>query len=276
ASSDVELIINLTIPQAHYPVAMRVIQSGKHHYSEKPMGLNSNEVDSILAEAKKHNVQTGCAPDTFMGAGIETAKQAIENGAIGQIVSTMGYCLGRGHESWHPSPEFYYQKGGGPLMDMGPYYLSAMVYMIGNISDVKAINKMTFESRTITSEAKKGTIIPVEVPTHTTALLHFESGAVGTLITSFDSYKTILPNIVIVGTNCSIHVPDTNTFGGDVLLTNDQGESQKLEYVNPYSENSRGLGVANMVEAIENNTHYKANGDLAAHVLKVMEKILEQ
>lgn len=273
-SDQIELVINLTIPQAHYPVALKCIKAGKHHYSEKPMALSSIESEEIIEEAKKHNVLVGCAPDTFLGAGVQTAVQAIQNGKIGKPVSVMGHLFCQGHESWHPSPEFYYQKGGGPLMDMGPYYLTAMVAMLGKVKKVKSFNRTTFETRTITSEPNKGKIIPVEVPTHNTALLDFECGAVGTLITSFDSKSPALPNIVVVGTEGTLRVPDPNNFWGDVILNNADFQDEKLSPVNEYTENSRGIGVANMIDAIHSGTTPGANGDLASHVLKTMERIL--
>lgn len=277
ASTEVELVVNLTIPQAHYPIALQVIHAGKHHYSEKPMALCAKESKHLLVEALKSGVQIGCAPDTFLGAGLQTAIDAIQSGKIGQVVSVTGQMICRGHEGWHPNPEFYYQKGGGPLLDMGPYYLTAMVAMFGKIKNVKAFNRKTFEQRTITSQAKNGTIIPVEIPTHTTSLLEFESGVIGTIVTSFDAHPNpSMPKISVHGTKGALEVPDPNTFGGKVLLIDENKETKTLNLVNSFDENSRGLGVSDMVNSIEKGVLHQASGELASHILEVMEKILSE
>lgn len=273
ADPTIGLVLNLTIPQAHLPVGLACVRAGKHHYSEKPMALTSEQAAALEREAASHGVRLGCAPDTFLGAGIQTAVQAVKEGRIGKPVSVMGHLICRGHESWHPAPTFYYQQGGGPMMDMGPYYLTAMVAMLGKIRSVQAMNRKTFPTRTITSQPLNGTVIPVEIDTHVTALLDFECGAVGTLITSFDGVNPGLPPIMLSGTDAGLRVPDPNTFGGDVVLVKNDEET-KLPYVNPYSENSRGLGVAEMISAIESGQPHQANGDLAAHVLDVMQEIL--
>lgn len=273
ADPDIGLVLNLTIPQAHHPVGLACVRAGKHHYSEKPMALTKDQAAELQREAATRGVRLGCAPDTFLGAGIQTAARAVNEGRIGQPVAAMGHMICRGHESWHPAPAFYYQPGGGPMMDMGPYYLTAMVAMLGKVRSVKSINRKTFPTRSITSEPLKGTVIPVEVDTHVTALLEFESGAVGTLITSFDGVNPGLPPILLSGTEGGLRVPDPNTFGGDVVLVKG-GEETKLPHVNDYAENSRGLGIADMVKAIEAGTPHQADDDLAAHVLDIMLDIL--
>jgi predicted dehydrogenase len=273
ADPEIGLVLNLTIPQAHHPVGLACLRAGKHHYSEKPMALTSEQAAELQREASAHGLRLGCAPDTFLGAGIQTAVQAVKDGLIGQPVAAMGHMICRGHESWHPAPAFYYQQGGGPMMDMGPYYLTAMVAILGKIRSVQAMNRKTFPTRTITSKPLNGTVVPVEIDTHVSALLDFECGAVGTLITSFDGVNPGLPPIMLSGTDAGLRVPDPNTFGGDVVVVK-KGEETKLPYVNSYSENSRGLGVADMVSAIEAGQPHQANGELAAHVLEVMREIL--
>ncbi len=271
---EIGLVLNLTVPQAHYPVGVQAVRAGKHHYSEKPMALDTVEAGQLVKEAAAQGVRLGCAPDTFMGAGIQTAVRAIEDGLIGKPVGVMGYVIGRGHESWHPSPEFYYQKGGGPLMDMGPYYLTAMVAMLGRVREVKALRGKAFETRTITSQPRAGTTIPVEVDTHLTALLDFECGAAGMLVTSFDAVSPGLPPLVITGTEGALKVPDPNTFGGEVVLIARDRSERVLAHVNDHTGNLRGLGVADMALAIEEGRTHAANDKLAGHVLEVMEKIL--
>ncbi|MEX2606982.1 MAG: Gfo/Idh/MocA family oxidoreductase [Kiritimatiellia bacterium] len=273
ADPEIGLVLNLTVPQAHHPVGLACVRAGKHHYSEKPMALTMDQAAELQREAEACGVRLGCAPDTFLGAGTQTAVQAVKDELIGKPVSVMGHMICRGHESWHPAPTFYYQQGGGPLMDMGPYYLTAMVAMLGKVRSVQAINRKTFPTRTITSEPLNGTEIPVEVDTHITALLDFECGAVGTLITSFDGINPGLPPITLSGTEGGLRVPDPNTFGGDVVLVKNKEETV-LPHVNAYAENSRGLGVAEMVTDIENDSPHQANGELAAHVLWIMQEIL--
>ncbi len=273
ADPEIGLVLNLTLPQAHHPVGLACVRAGKHHYSEKPMALNAGQAAELQQEAEARGVRLGCAPDTFLGAGIQTAARAVQDGLIGRPVSVMGHMICRGHETWHPAPAFYYQQGGGPLMDMGPYYLTAMVAMLGKVRSVQAMNRKTFPTRTITSKALNGTVIPVEVDTHITALLEFECGAVGTLITSFDGINPGLPPITVSGTEGALRVPDPNTFGGDVVRVL-QKEETVLDPVNPYTENSRGLGVADMVTAIETGIPHQANGELAAHVLDIMCRII--
>jgi len=273
ADPEIGLVLNLTIPQAHHTVGLACVRAGKHHYSEKPMALTSGQAAELQREAAARRVRLGCAPDTFLGAGIQTAVKAVKDGLIGQPVAAMGHMFCRGHESWHPAPAFYYQQGGGPMMDMGPYYLTAMVAILGKIRSVQAMNRRTFPTRTITSQPLKGTVVQVDVDTHVTALLDFECGVVGTLVTSFDGVNLGLPPIMLGGTDAGLRVPDPNHFGGDVVLVK-KGEESILPYVNSYSENSRGLGVADMVGAIESGQPHQASGVLAAHVLDIMQEIL--
>jgi predicted dehydrogenase len=273
ADPAIGLVVNLTVPQAHHAVGLACVRAGKHHYSEKPMALSSAQAADLQREAAAHGVRLGCAPDTFLGAGIQTARQAVKDGLIGQPVAAMGYMICRGHESWHPAPAFYYQRGGGPMMDMGPYYLTALVAILGKIRGVRAINRQTFASRTIISQPLAGSQVPVEVDTHVSALLDFECGAVGTLITSFDGVNPGLPPIVLSGTEGGLRVPDPNTFGGEVVRFTAAGQTV-VPPVNSHSDNCRGLGVAEMVTGIEEGRPHQANGELAAHVLDVMQQIL--
>lgn len=274
---EVQIILNLTTPKSHYKICKDSLLAGKHVYVEKPLALNLEEGKELTALAKSRNLLLGGAPDTFLGAGIQTCIKAIEDGLIGEIISANAYMLCHGHESWHPDPEFYYQVGGGPMFDMGPYYLTALVAMIGPVSEVVGMNRISFPERTITSNKKFGKIIPVEVPTHVTGLLRFKNGAIGNIITSFDTWGTMLPRIEVHGTRGSLIVPDPNCFDGEVLLKQYFSKDfEKLPLTSIYSMNSRGAGVSDMATCIlEGRKDNRANGDLACHVLNIMHAIHE-
>jgi predicted dehydrogenase len=200
----------------------------------------------------------------------------VDDGWIGTPVAATAFMTCHGHESWHPSPEFYYQKGGGPMLDMGPYYLTALVSLLGPVKRATGSARITFPQRTITSEPKYGKIIDVEVPTHVAGVLDFESGAIATVITSFDIWDANLPRIEIYGSEGSLMVPDPNTFGGPVLYRmHGQKEWKEIPLLFGYSENSRGVGVADMARALVSGGKNRASGDLAYHVLDIMQGIHE-
>ncbi len=247
------------------------MESGKHVYVEKPLATSRAEARKVLEKAKEKNLLIGCAPDTFLGGGLQTCRKIIDDGLIGKPIAAVAFMANHGHESWHPDPEFYYKRGGGPLLDMGPYYLTALVNLIGPIKKVSALSRIFFPQRTITSKAKYGTTIKVETPTHLAGTIDFSSGAIGTIIMSFDVWKDNLPPIEIYGTKGSLCVTDPNGFGGSVRLFkagNEDWTDIPLYY--GYSENVRGIGVADMAYAIRYNRAHRANGNMAYHVLDVM------
>lgn len=270
AHSEIELVINLTIPASHAAVSMQILQAGKHVYSEKPLAIELADAQTLLALASEKNLRVGCAPDTFMGAGIQTCRKLIDEGAIGKVIGGTLSMLNRGHESWHPNPGFYYQKGGGPVFDMAPYYLTALVNLIGPIKQVSAITSKAFESRTATSQSCQGQILPVEVSTHCSATLEFHSGALITAIFSFDVYTTDHHMNQLFGTEGSLQVPDPNTFAGPVMHYQPANKWQQQALSHIYDVNMRGIGVAEMATAIRANRPHRANGALAYHVLEVM------
>ena len=216
---NIDLIINLTIPQAHADVAIEALKNGKHVYGEKPLAVTREEGKEILAVAKETGLLVGSSPDTFLGAGIQTAIHLIEKGEIGVPIGASAFMIGRGPEHWHPDPAFFYEKGGGPMFDMGPYYLTALIALLGPIKRLSGLARISYPERTILSTPKAGTKITVTTPTHITGTLDFASGAIGTLTTSFDAFGgTSLPSIEIYGSKGTILVPDPNTFGGPVRL----------------------------------------------------------
>lgn len=271
ADPSIDIVVNLTTPKAHFEVAHAAVSAGKHVYSEKPMTLTRDEGKKLLAAAKAKGVRVSNAPDTFLGAGHQTCRHLIDSGAIGAPVAATAFMLCRGHESWHPDPEFYYEVGGGPMFDMGPYYLTALVNMLGPVARVTGSARISFPTRTITSEKKRGKVVKVEIPTHVAGVLDFAAGAVGTIITSFDVCNQNLPHIEIYGSEGSLSVPDPNGFGGEVKLwTAAKREWETVAHTHPYPENSRGIGVADMAAGIDAAAAHAASGELAYHVLDIM------
>ncbi|MGC9468429.1 MAG: Gfo/Idh/MocA family protein [Anaerolineae bacterium] len=274
--SEIEIVINLTTPQAHFPVAMQVIEAGKSVYNEKPLALTRAEGKELLEAAESKGVRVGCAPDTFLGGGHQTCRKLIDDGWIGEPIAATAFMLCHGHESWHPSPVFYYKIGGGPILDMGPYYLTALVNLMGPVRRVSGEAEITFPERTITSAPLNGTQIDVETPTHIASTLQFESGAVGTLIMSFDVWAHQLPRIEIYGTEGTLAVPDPNGFGGPVMIRRPGDTAwREVPLTHGYAENSRGIGVADIGYALRSGRPHRANGELAYHVLDVMLATLD-
>ena len=270
-NDEIELVLNITHPAAHGLVAQQVVAAGKSVYNEKPLTLHRDEAQKLLATAAEKQVLVGCAPDTFLGGGHQTARRLIDEGAIGKPVAANAFFVSWGMEMWHPNPAFYFKPGGGPMFDMGPYYLTDLVFLMGPIRSVSGMVTTGRKQRTITSEPLNGTTIDVEVPTHVSGLMQFENGAVGTIITSFDVAGSVLPRIEIHGDKGSISVPDPNRFGGEVLLrSGGDREWQPVECHHPYNDNSRGLGLADMAQAIRSGRQHRTNGDLAFHILDLM------
>lgn len=276
ADPEIEIVINLTIPKAHAEVGNEVIAAGKSVYGEKPLALNREQGRALLQAANANNVRVGSAPDTFLGGGIQTCIQLINDGHIGTPVAATAFMVGHGPENWHPDPDFYYQLGGGPMFDMGPYYLTALIAMIGPIRRVTGSAQITFPERLITSKPKYGTTITVNTPTHVAGILDFANGAVGTIITSFDVWHHQLPRIEIYGTEGTLSVPDPNTFNGPVSLRHAQDrEWHDVPLSHGYTKNSRGIGVADMAHALRDGYAHRANGEMAYHVLDIMQALHE-
>lgn len=271
ANKDVDLVINLTIPAVHAQVSIAALQAGKHVHSEKPLAVNLEDGKAILDLAQQNGLLVGCAPDTFLGAGLQTSRKLVDDGWIGRVTGGAAFLMSRGPESWHPNPFFFYQIGAGPMFDMGPYYMTALVHLLGPVKRISAITSRAFEKRTATSKEHFGAPIPVEVPTHYAGTMEFHSGATVSVTISFDVQKHGHGPIELYSTEGSLKVPDPNTFGGPVqLFTPASGEWQTQALSHRYTENSRGIGAADMAYAILGQRPHRASGALAYHVLEIM------
>lgn len=268
ADPEIELVVNLTIPRAHVEVCLQVLEAGKHVYSEKPMGVTTEDAQKVVKLAAEKGLRIGGAPDTFLGAGGQTARKTMDEGAIGRAVSGTAFMCGHGHESWHPNPAFYYDIGGGPMLDMGPYYITALVNILGPVKRVAGITTKALEERVATSKAVAGLRIPVKVSTHLTGVMEFANGAVITMIMSFDMWRHSLPCIEIYGTEGSMKVPDPNGFGGPVRVASTKDNWSDVPL--PFPQNARMIGVVDMVSAIRSGRLHRANGELTYHVLELM------
>jgi predicted dehydrogenase len=272
ADPEIQLVVNLTPPQAHAPVAMQILEAGKHVYNEKPLAISLEDAQRMMALAASKGLRIGCAPDTFLGGGLQTCRALLDDGAIGQPVLAFARMLSAGVESWHPNPEFFYKPGGGPMFDMGPYYLTALVSLLGPAQRVSGVARITYPERVITSQPLRGARIAVEVPTMVAGLIEFADGAVANIVTTFDicdgssGYE-----LTIYGSAGALRCPDPNTFGGPVLIKRRGDEDwQPGPIHHRWVENSRGIGVAEMVEAILCNRPHRANALMAYHVLELM------
>lgn len=269
-SDSVDIILNLTPPAAHVEVSQAALQAGKHVYSEKPLALTFDQGKLLLETARQKGVQLACAPDTFLGGGLQTCRKLVADGWIGEAVAASAFMTCHGHEDWHPAPEFYYRKGGGPLFDMGPYYLTALVTLLGPLRRVCAYARSSFSERIVTSPPGPARRIPVETPTHYTASLEFRTGPLATLMVSFDIWQASLPHLEIYGSAGTLCCPDPNTFGGPVrLFSITHGGSAEIP-LSHTAQIGRGIGVADLAASLIEGRPPRASGEMALHVLEAM------
>ncbi len=287
ADPAIDLVLNLTIPSAHFDVSASALSAGKHVFTEKPLATSASEGRRLVAEAARRGLLLGSAPDTFLGAAGRRARRLMEKGAIGRAVTGTAFMMGRGMEHWHPNPQFYYQPGGGPVFDMGPYYLTMLVNLLGPVARVMAMATRGQEERLITAEGPfKNTTFKVGTPTNILSLLEFRSGATVTFGASWDVFRHSNHPIELHGTEGSLRLPDPDTFGGTISLSergadwtdfHSEGElygALNWPYAAPDRANYRMLGVADLARALKTGTSPRASGDLALHVLEIMEAIL--
>jgi predicted dehydrogenase len=268
---EIDLVLNLTNPVAHSAVNLQILKAGKHCYCEKPFAISYREGFEVLREAQRRKLRVGCAPDTVLGAGIQTCRKLIDEGAIGTPIAAMSNMLNHGSEGWHPNPEFFYQPGGGPLFGAGPYHLTALVTMLGPAKSVVASAKTFSRERIITSQPLVGKKIKVRTPTHLSGVVEFRSGAVATVSMSFEVFSHHCPTLEVFGTKGSIQCTDPNNFSGDVLLWTEGSKAWERVPLTYSAEVGRGLGVADMAVPIHEKRAHRASGEIALHVVEIME-----
>jgi len=286
ADPEIELIINLTTPDVHAEIGLAALRAGKSVYNEKPLAISRDEGRLLLAEAEARGLRVGCAPDTFLGGGLQTCRQLIDAGEIGTLVAATALMFIQGPEAWHPDPGFLYRTGAGPLFDIGPYYLTTLISMLGPIRRVTGSARTTYPEKIIGSGHKQGQTIPVETPTHIASVLDFASGPVATLVTSFDVavsagaalnlYDVGGALLEIQGTTGTLSMPDPNMFGGPVRLRRlGEPDWREIPLSHAHTGNDRCLGVADLAYALRTGRPHRANGELAYHVLDAMHAVLE-
>ena len=282
-ANDIDLVINLTIPAAHVEVSRKILEVGKHVYSEKPFVLSLAEAQELGAVAKANNVRIGSAPDTFMGASHQLARNLVDNGVIGDITSGTAVVMSPGMEGWHPNPDFFFLNGGGPILDLGPYYICTLVQILGPVKKVTSFTNSASMKRTISNGPRNGEIIPVETPTTIHSLLCFENGAIITLLASWDVWATTHPIMELYGSKGTMNVPDPNFFGGSVTVTERSNDPVEKTWEHPFAipnfeetkANYRGAGLADMALSISANIPHRCNEAFATHVVEVMTAIIE-
>ncbi len=286
ADPEIELIINLTTPDVHAEIGLAALQAGKSVYNEKPLAISREDGRLLLQEAEMRGLLVGCAPDTFLGGGLQTCRHILDSGEIGTPVAAQAFMLIQGPERWHPSPEFLFQVGAGPLFDIGPYYLTALIALLGPIRRVTGSARQTYDERTIGSGPRQGQNFAVGTPTHIASILDFASGPVATLTTSFDVavsagaainlYDVGGALLEIQGTKGTLCLPDPNMFDGPVRVRHlGEKEWREVPLTHGHTSNSRGIGVADMAYALRNGRSHRASGEMAYHVLDVMHGVLE-
>ncbi|SHG85292.1 Gfo/Idh/MocA family protein [Cognatishimia maritima] len=281
SNDTIDLVINLTIPAAHFDVSQRILQAGKHVYSEKPFVLTRDEGQALAELADQKGLQIGSAPDTFMGGSHQFARALVDEGQIGKVTSGTAVIQSHGMEDWHPNPDFFFQPGAGPVLDIGPYYISNLVQLIGPVARVTAFAGSASATRTIGNGPRLGEEIPVDTPTTIHAVMEFESGAIVTLLTSWDVWSHGHSRMELYGTEGTMYLPDPNFFGGDLTVTSRKDAAEVTPWDHPFSvvndgeqANYRGAGLADMALAIAEGRPHRCSNDFALHVVDIMTSIL--
>ncbi|AXV16406.1 oxidoreductase [Neorhizobium sp. SOG26] len=287
ANEEVDVVVNLTIPAAHFAVSKAILEAGKHVYSEKPLVITLEEGKALQALAQEKGLSVGCAPDTFLGGAHQLARKHIDEGRVGRITSGTCHVMSPGMEMWHPNPGFFFLEGGGPILDLGPYYIANLINFLGPVKRVAALTSMASPTRLVTSEPLNGQVIPVETPTNIHALLEFVNGATITLSASWDVWSHRHSNMELYGTEGSIFVPDPNFFGGKVEASGRNKDIQPLEpWDHPFGienqehpqgprANYRTAGLADMAMAIIEGRDARCSLERTLHGVDVMTSILK-
>ena len=274
ADPRIDAVLNLTIPAAHVEINTRALEAGKHAYGEKPLALAPAEAVDMLRLAEGKGLRVGCAPDTFLGTGVQTARAVLDAGTIGTPVGAAAFWGAPGHEAWHQAPQFYYQPGAGPVFDMGPYYFTTLVTLLGPVARVSGAAGRSARERVVATGPQAGSPIPVDIDTHVSALLEHESSVSSTVTMRFEVWGSRIPHMEVFGTAGTISVPDPNRFSDpvEILLSSDQ-EWTTVGPLAGYADAARGYGLADMARAIATDRPHRASGELAFHVLEIMDAI---
>ena len=275
ASPDIDIVLNLTPPAAHAALVSATLCAGKHAYTEKPLAISLDAGRELVRQAHESGLRIGSAPDTFLGGAYETARRLIAEGAIGTPVGAMAVFMTGGPEGWHPNADFFYRAGAGPMLDIGPYYLTAMVALLGPITATAGFSSVPTTEREIAVGPRAGERFGTEVPTHVSTALQFASGALGTFTVGFETQNRYESGLVVHGTQASLQLPDANGFGGDVLIRRERGDWEPVEYELAGAMETRGIGLHDMVTSLRAGRPHRASGELALHVLEAMHAILQ-
>ncbi|CZT35462.1 MULTISPECIES: Gfo/Idh/MocA family oxidoreductase [unclassified Rhizobium] len=287
ANPDIDIVVNLTIPDAHFPVSKHILEAGKHVYSEKPLVLTLEQGEELRSLATSKGLTVCCAPDTFLGGAHQLARAQVDSGRIGRVTSGTCHVMSPGMEMWHPNPDFFFLPGAGPVLDLGPYYVANLINLIGPVKRVAALASKAAKTRTILSEPRKGQVIPVKTPTNIHALLEFHSGATVTLTASWDVWSHRHGNMELYGTEGSLYVPDPNFFGGKVEVSGKGKEISPVDrWDHPFSvenqehpqgplANYRTAGLADMAQAITDGRDPRCSLERTLHGVDVMVSILK-
>ena len=288
ANPDLDVVINLTIPDAHYAVTKRILEAGKHAYSEKPLVLTLDEGVTLRDLARAKGLAVGCAPDTFLGGAHQQARAALDEGRVGQITSGSAAVLNHGMEHWHPNPDFFFLPGAGPMLDLGPYYVADLINFLGPVARVGALTSSAQAERRISNGPRDGETVPVKTPTNIHALLEFHSGATITLSTSWDVWHHKRNHFELYGTEGTLYVPDPNFFGGTVEIGGKDGSLTELPpWDHPFGvpnqehgdrgplANYRTAGLADMVAALQEGRDARCSLERTLHGVEVMTACLK-
>lgn len=274
ADPELDIILNLTPPAAHHEVTRAALEQGKHVYSEKPLAMVSSEAEELLALAESRGVRIGCAPDIFLGGAYQEARALLDQGAIGTPLAVSATMLAGGQAAWHPDPDIFYRDGAGPLLDMGPYYLSAIVALLGPVQRVAGLASTLVTERAIELGPRAGERFAAETPTHTAAVMELESGALATLVASFEAPNHYASTMLILGSDGTLELPDPNFFEGSVRMRQGRGDWADVPYASRGAREARGLGLHELTEAVAGGRAPRASGALAHHVVDVARSIL--
>jgi predicted dehydrogenase len=275
ADPGIDLVVNLTVPAAHAPITLAALRAGKHVWSEKPLAISRDEGEEVLREARERDLEVGCAPDTVLGAGLQTARRLIDSGAIGEPLAATACFMTSGPDTWHPDPAFFFRPGAGPLLDIGPYALTSLISFLGPVRRVTASGRVLFTERTVARGPRQGETIVVGTDTLVAGVLEHSAGAISTLVTAFGAWGGTQPDLEVFGSDGVLDAPNPNGFGGPVRLRTHVGQGGWQDVPLAYDHtdgcrNCRGIGVAEMALAIAAGQAPRASGELAYHVLDVM------